>query len=299
MSKTFSSSPFNDRSGSSRAYGDRVLAILLWSVAILVSLIIGIIIAVVVVEAWPALRHVGVLRFLTDASWHPTSDRFNLLPMVTGTFLVTGGALALSAVLGLLSAVFCCFYASPTVAGIYSRIVELLAGIPSVVYGFWGLVVLVPIIGRIAQPGASLLAAILVLAMMVLPTVSMVATVSLRAVPQDLILGGHTLGLSKWSIVTRIAFPAAKRGLATGVVLGAGRALGETMAVLMVSGNVVQMPSSLFDPVRTLAANIALEIAYAGDFHRSTLFVSGLALTLMVLATVCVAEAVGPDRRHD
>lgn len=299
MSKTSFSSPSSDRIKPAIAYGDRALPILLWSVAILVSLIIAIIIAVVVIEAWPALRHIGVLRFLTDASWHPTSDRFNLWPMVVGTFLVTSGALALSAVLGLLSAIFCCFYASRAVAGAYARIVELLAGIPSVVYGFWGLVVLVPIIGRIAQPGASLLAAILVLAMMVLPTISMVATVSLRAVPPDLILGGHALGLSKWSVVTRVAFPAAKRGLATSVVLGAGRALGETMAVLMVSGNVVQIPSSLFDPLRTLAANIALEIAYAGDFHRSTLFVSGLALTLMVLATVCVAEAVGPDRRHD
>lgn len=278
---------------------DRLLPVLLWAVAILVSLVIAIVIAVVIVEAMPALRHIGVTRFLTDESWHPTTDLFNLWPMVVGTFLVTLGALLLSATLGLMSAIFCCFYAPRPVGASYARVVELLAGIPSVVYGFWGLVVLVPIVGRLAQPGTSLLAAIIVLAMMVLPTISMVATVSLRAVPADLVLGAHALGLSRRSLIVKVVVPAARRGLATSIVLGAGRALGETMAVLMVSGNVVQIPSSVFDPVRTLAANIALEIAYAGDFHRSTLFVSGLALTLMVLATVCVAEAVGPDRRHD
>jgi phosphate transport system permease protein len=284
---------------SYRRNTDALFSGLLWAVALLASLIVGVVVLVITVESVPALREVGIWRFLSDPSWHPANDRFNLVPMIAGTFLVAGGGLALSTVLGLLSAVFCCFYAPPWLAALYARTVELLAGIPSVVLGFWGLTVLVPLIASVKPPGASALAAILVLGLMVLPTISLIATVSLRAVPQALLIGAEALGLSKWSTITSVAVPAARRGIISSVVLGAGRALGETMAVLMVAGNIVQLPGSIFEPVRTLAANIVLEIPYAEHLHRSSLFVTGLFLTAIILVTLCVAEWLGPEPSHD
>jgi phosphate transport system permease protein len=139
------------------------------------------------------------------------------------------------------------------------------------------------------------LAAVLVLALMVVPTISLVGLTSLRAVPKSLLVGADALAFSKWSTIVKVAIPAAKRGLVSSVILGAGRALGETMAVLMVSGNIVQVPASVFAPVRTLAANIALEIPYAEGLHRSALFVSGLFLTVIVIAMLCFAEWLGTE----
>ncbi|HEX5386741.1 MAG TPA: ABC transporter permease subunit, partial [Gemmatimonadales bacterium] len=199
---------------------------------------------------------------------------------------------------GILSAIFQEFYAPRRTAAAYRHLLSLLAGIPSVVFGFWGLVVLAPIIGRIHPPGPSLLAAVLVLALMVLPTVALLAETSLGAVPREQLLGASALGLSRWSVATHVALPAARRGIVAALVLGAGRAVGETMAVLMVSGNVVQWPSSVFDPVRTLTANIALEMSYALGTHRSALFVSGLALTVMVMILVGGAEVVARAPNH-
>ena len=207
--------------------------------------------------------------------------------------------LLLATAFGILSAIFCCFYAHPAVAAAYRRTLELLSGIPSVVLGFWGLTVLVPFISAWRPPGASTLAAILVLALMVLPTVAMVATASLRTVPQSLLAAAEALAFSKWSTIVKVAVPAARRGLISSIVLGAGRALGETMAVLMVSGNIVQIPESVFAPVRTLAANVALEIAYAEGVHRSSLFVSGLFLTAIVILMLCLAEWLGPETVHE
>lgn len=271
----------------------------LWGVAGLASSIIAVVVAVVATEALPALRGVEPLRFLSDPSWHPTNQRYNLAPMIAGTFLVAGGAVALGTLFGFLSAIFCCFYAPPRLAGLYRGVMELLAGIPSVILGLWGLTTLVPIIAAIKAPGFSVLSATLVLGLMIVPTIGLVAIASLQSVPRSLILGAEALGLPKWLTVVRIAFPAARSGLIASVVLGIGRALGETMAVMMVGGNIVQVPESLFAPVRTLAANIALEIPYAEGLHRSSLFVSGLFLTLVILVVLCIAEWLGPEPIHD
>jgi phosphate transport system permease protein len=192
--------------------------------------------------------------------------------------------------LGVLAAVCCDAYAPKFVAGMLRRSLELLAGIPSVVFGFWGLVTLVPLIAYCNPPGTSLLAGIIVLAMMILPTIALIADSSLSAVPVEFTRGAVALGLTRWAIVRGVKLPVAHSGILTGVFLAVARALGETMAVLMVCGNVVKVPLSLFDPMRTLTANIALEMAYASNHHRSVLFVSGLALFGIIAGLVWVTK---------
>ena len=241
------------------------------------------------VESWPALRHISPERFLTDPSWNPGEGMYNLAPMVSGTLYAAGGALLLATPLGIISALFIAYYASPRSAVIYQRLVELLAGIPSVVYGFWGLTTLVPLINQLHPPGASLLAGILILALMILPTIALTTHAALLTVPGEYLRGAAALGMSRWGMIRGVALSTAKTGIVAGIMLAAGRAIGETMAVLMVAGNVVQHATSLFDPVRTLTANIALEMAYAMNDHRAALFVSGLTLMLLVITLSGVA----------
>lgn len=249
-----------------------------------------------VFESWPALRHISLKRFFTDPSWHPGEAMYNLAPMLSGTLYAASGALLLATPLGIASALFIAYYASPRAAGVYRRLVELLAGIPSVVFGFWGLTTLVPLITQLHPPGASLLAAILILMLMILPTIALTAHAALLAVPDEYLRDAAALGMSRWGMIRGVALSAAKTGIVAGVMLAAGRAIGETMAVLMIAGNVVQHAGSLFDPVRTLAANIALEMPYAMDDHRAALFVSGLTLMLLVMALSGVAGWLGRNR---
>jgi len=258
------------------------------------GVIVLLILIFLVRESVPALQDVGLLRFASDPSWHPTetaaNGTFNILPMLWGTLFVTVGAVVLATPLGLLSALFCRFYAPPRISTIYRRIMELLAGIPSVVYGFWGLVVLVPLIGALAPPGASLLAGILILTIMIVPTIALFADAAIANVPSTYLNGSAALGLSRWGTLWGVILPAARNGIYTGIILATGRAIGETMALLMVCGNVVQVPDSFFAPMRTLTANIALEMAYALGDHRGALFVSGLMLMAMVLVLVALAD---------
>ncbi len=250
--------------------------------------IVVLIFGFLLIEALPLLRRVGV-RIITDPLWHPAEGLYGMAPMIVGTLAVALGALLLATPLGIASAIFERHYAPAWVVLPYHGLIELLAGIPSVVYGLWGLVVLVPAILRIHPPGASLLAGILVLALMILPTIALFTEAALRSVPEETLQGAAALGLSRWATLRHVALPTAAPGLASGVLLGCGRALGETMAVLMVCGNVVQAPTSLFDPIRTLTANIALEMAYATGDHRSALFISGLLLMTIVAALVLAA----------
>lgn len=275
---------------------DQLLAWFLRSSAVMAGAIVLLILAFLVIEALPALQHVGLLRFFTDSSWHPAEGLYNLTPMLWGTLFAMAGSVLIATPLGILSALFCHFYAPPAVAGAYRRLIELLAGIPSVVYGFWGLVVLVPMIGEIHPPGPSLLAGILILTIMILPTIALMADASLANVPQQYVRGAAALGLPRWATIRGVVFPAAKSGLFTGVILETGRAIGETMAILMVCGNVVQAPSGLFDPIRTLTANIALEMAYALGDHRAALFVSGLVLMAMIVGLIVSAEWISRGR---
>lgn len=277
------------RSDNFLVWALRVCAVLAGAIVLLIAVFL-------VLESVPVLRRVGLTRFFTDSSWHPAEDLYKLTPMLWGTLFAMAGSVLIATPLGILSAIFCNYYAPPTLASFYRRLIELLAGIPSVVYGFWGLVVLVPLIGKIEPPGPSLLAGILILTIMILPTIALMADSSLANVPEEYLRGAAALGLSRWTTIKGIVFPATKSGLFTGVILETGRAIGETMAVLMVCGNVVQTPKSLFEPIRTLTANIALEMAYATGDHRSALFVSGLILLAIIIVLIVTAEWISREK---
>jgi phosphate transport system permease protein len=281
-----------------RSTSDRVLLWCLRGCAALAGAILLLIVVFLVAESLPVLNRVGFAPFFTDSAWHPAERLYNLTPMLWGTLLAMTGAVLVATPLGILSAVFCHYYAPPAVARLYRRLIELLAGIPSVVYGFWGLVSLVPLIAKVRPPGTSLLAGIIILTIMILPTIALMADAALASVPQQLLRGAAALGLSRWATIRGVVFPSAKSGLFTGVILETGRAIGETMAVLMVCGNVVETPASLFDPVRTLTANIALEMSFALGDHRSALFVSGLLLMAIIVALAVAAEIISKERIH-
>lgn len=278
---------------SSPARADARLARLTGSLALGVAVLLGLVVALLLKESWVVLAGGGWTRFFASEGWFPTSGLFNLLPMLWATLAASLGALLLALPLGLASAVFSHFYAPRWLVLPLRRVMMLLAGIPSVVYGLWGLTVLVPLIAGWEPPGASLLAAILILALMVLPTVALTSEAALAAVAPANLQGAAALGLSRKGIVLGVALPEARAGIFSGAVLAAMRALGETMAVLMVAGNVVQTPSSLFDPVRVLTANIALEMSYAAGEHRAALFASGLLLMLMVAVLAWLAGRRG------
>lgn len=282
----------------SRSRADRLLVWILRGSATLASAIVVLIALFLVLESLPILEKVGLARFFSDPSWHPAEGFYNLTPMLWGTLFAMAGSVILATPLGVLSAVFCHYYAPAALAKPYRRLIELLAGIPSVVYGLWGLMVLVPLIGRLHPPGPSLLAGILILAVMILPTIALSADAALANVPSEYRRGAAALGLSRWATIRHVIFPAARSGLFTGVILETGRAIGETMAILMVCGNQVQTPKSLFDPVRTLTANIALEMAYALGDHRSALFVSGLVLLAFIVLLAAAAELLSRGRIH-
>lgn len=264
--------------------------------ALVASGILVLIVLFVIKEAWPVLERVGPFRFLSDDSWHPTENRFGMTPMLAASFAASAGAIILGAPLGIGSALFCRFYAPRFLAKLFYWAIVLLAGMPSVVLGLWGLTVAVPLIAWLQPPGTSLLAGILVLTLMTVPTIALTTEAALTAVPRSYWSGAKALGLSREGTLLGVVLPAARGGIAAGILLAAARALGETMVVLMVAGNVVQMPDSLFASVRTLTANIALEMAYATGDHRSALFVSGLVLTLLVLLLSTGAARLRPER---
>lgn len=282
----------------SLSHTDEILAALLRLCALLSAAIVILILLFLSSESWPVLQHVPLTRFLSDASWHPTQGLYNIAPMLSATLLSTLGAILLATPLGIASALFSHYYAPPALATWHRRIIALLAGIPSVVYGFWGLTTLAPLVGRLHPPGVSLLTGILVLTLMILPTVALTVDAALAGVPNVYLRGAVALGMSRWTMISGVVLPAARSGITSGIMLATGRALGETMAILMVAGNVVQHPHSLFDSVRTLTANIALEMAYAMGDHRAALFATGLALLAMVLLLVSIAEFFRRDLVH-
>jgi phosphate transport system permease protein len=243
----------------------------------------------ILIEGLPAFQKVGLLNFLFGIEWRPTQDIFGILPMIVGSLAVTICAMIIAIPLGLACAILLAEVAPATVRSFLRPAVELLVGIPSVVYGLVGMMLIVPAVRAIGGTGFSVAAASIVLAAMVLPTIITIAEDSIRAVPSGYKESSLALGSTKWQTIWHVLIPAARSGIVAGIVLGMGRAIGETMAMIMVIGNSVIIPDSLLSSARTLTGNIAVEIMYASGIHASALFATGLVLFILIILLNTIA----------
>lgn len=232
----------------------------------------------------PAIHKIGVIDFLFGQKWKPGNDLYGIFPMIVGSLYVTAGAIIFGVPVGLMTAVFLSRFCPKKLHGILKNGIDLLAGIPSVVYGFFGLMVIVPFVRNVfGGNGSSILTASLLLGMMILPTIISVSESSLNSVPSTYYEGARALGATHERAVFMVMLPAAKSGILAGVILGIGRAIGETMAVIMVAGNQARIPDSILKGVRTLTANIVIEMGYAADLHREALIATGVVLFVFIL----------------
>ena len=235
----------------------------------------------------PAMQEIGFDGFLLGTEWRPGNNIFGILPMILGSLYVTGGALVIGVPIGILMSVFMARFCPPRIYKILKPIVDLLAGIPSIVYGFFGLVVLVPFLREVIDVkgfrGQSILCAAILLGIMILPTIIGAAEPAIRAVEQSYYEGALALGATHERSVFSVVVPAAGSGVLAAVILGVGRALGETMAVMMIVGNQPRVPKSIYEGVRTLTTNIVMEMGYATDLHRGALIATGVVLFVFIL----------------
>ena len=243
----------------------------------------------------PAMKEIGFVEFLTGTVWRPNNDIYGIFPMIMGSIYVTAGAILIGVPIGILTSVFMAKYCPKQIYPVLKGATELLAGIPSVIYGFFGLVVMVPAIREFGKTlrqagilhkggdGNSILTASLLLGMMILPTIIGVTESNIRAVPSQYYEGSLALGATHEQSIFKVVLPAAKSGVIAGVVLGIGRAIGETMAVIMIAGNQARLPESIFEGVRTMTANIVLEMGYASGLHREALIATGVVLFVFIL----------------
>ena len=234
----------------------------------------------------PAMKEIGFFSFLTGTKWAPNNipASYGIFPMILGSIYVTAGAIVVGVPIGILTAVFMAYFCPKAIYRYLKAAVNLLAGIPSIIYGFFGLVVIVPIVKYFfGGNGCSIFTASILLGIMILPTIISVSESSIRAVPQSYYEGALALGASHERSVFLVVVPAAKSGVLSSVILGIGRAVGETMAVIMVAGNQARMPKGMFEGIRTLTANIVLEMGYAADLHRNALIATAVVLFVFVL----------------
>lgn len=275
------------------ALGERAAGALFMAAAAISIVAVALICLFLFVNGIPAMAQIGLPDFLFGMTWRPGNDRYGIFPMIVGSVYVTAGALVVGVPTGLLCAIYLSRFASGRAASLLVPGVELLAGIPSVVYGFFGLMVIVPFIrSSFGGKGLSVLAACLLLGIMILPTIVTVAKSALDAVPGRYYEGALALGADHERAVFSVIVPAASSGIMAGVVLGVGRAIGETMAVIMVAGNNAKIPGSLLDGVRTMTANIVLEMGYATDLHRGALIATGVVLLVFILAITLLFNEV-------
>ena len=261
---------------------------LVFLLAALVSILcVGLICVFLFANGIPAMQEIGVPDFLLGRTWKPGNDIYGIFPMIIGSVYVTGGALLLGVPIALLTAVYLAYFCPDGLYRLLKPAVELLAGIPSVVYGFFGIVVLVPFVRTISEPldgkGNSIATASILLAIMILPTIIGVVEPALRAVPRSYYEGALALGATHERSVYTAVVPAAGSGILAGIVLGVGRAMGETMAVIMVAGNQARMPKGIFQGIRTLTGNIVIEMGYAAGLHREALIATGVVLFAFIL----------------
>jgi phosphate ABC transporter permease protein PstC len=276
---------------------DRFISKLLFVAACSSTAILALIALFIFKEGVPIMARSGVFHFLLGETWAPLEGQFGILPFIIGSVWVTVGSLLLGVPLGVSCAIYIAEFASRRWALILKPAIELLAGIPSVVYGFLGVMWLAPLIrSHFGGPGLSILAASCVLAVMILPTIVGVSIDALQAVPKSYKEGSLALGATDWQTTWRVLLPAARNGILAGVILGMGRAVGETMAVIMISGNAIQIPHSPLDSVRTLTANIAIEMGYAMGDHQKALFATGVVLFFFIMILNGVALRVARRR---
>jgi phosphate transport system permease protein len=243
----------------------------------------------------PLIAQVGLWTFLSGTSWSPTANppQFGLLPMIVGSLWLTVGSLVVGVPLGLAVAIFMVELAPARLAAMMRPAIQLLAGIPSVIYGFIGLTILAPLVrSTLGGPGLSVLTGAIILGVMILPSVIAISEDAMRAVPRPLRDGALALGETHWQVITGIILPTARSGIVAGVILGMGRALGETMAVIMMIGNALDIPFSPLEPATTLTSNIGLELAYASGAHRNALFATGVVLFVLIMMLNAVATTV-------
>lgn len=232
----------------------------------------------------PTIAQIGPLKFLFGQEWKPSNDKFGILPMIVASIYVTGGAILVGVPIAVLTSVFMARYCPKRIYGVLKSGIELMAGIPSIVYGFFGLVLIVPLIRDVfGGPGASMLAAIILLGIMILPTIVGVTEAAIRGVPESYYEGSLALGATKERSIYAVMLPAAKSGILAGIVLGIGRAIGETMAVVMIAGNQPRMPKGLLKGVRTMTMNIVTDMGYATGLHRQALIATAVVLFVFIL----------------
>ncbi len=264
-----------------------------------VSFIVLLAIAVFIFkEGFPAFQEVGFFKFIFGTVWRPGQEQYGILTMIVGSIAVTAGSLLLAIPLGITCAILLAEVAPHKVRMLLRPAVELLVGIPSVVYGLVGLVLLVPEIRKIGGNGFSVLAASIVLMAMVLPTIISITEDSIRAVPASYKEGALALGATHWQTIKGVLLPAARSGIGAGIVLGMGRAVGETMAMIMVIGNSIIFPTSPLDSARTLTGNIAVEINYATGLHENALFATGIVLFVFILVLNSLASVLFKRGSH-
>jgi len=245
------------------------------------------------VKGMPIIAKVGLINFIFGMTWAPSQGEFGIFPMIVGSVSVTLGAVILGVPIGLCCSIFLAEFAPVRLRNAFRPAVQLLAGIPSVVYGFWGLLFIVPFIRTyLGGPGLSMLAGSIILAIMILPTIVSISEVSLLELPRHYKEGALALGLTHWQTIHMLLLPAAKSGIVAAVILGIGRAIGETMAVIMILGNAVALPLSILDPVRTLTTNIGIEMGYATGEHQQALFATGIVLFVIIIALNACAQFI-------
>ena len=270
---------------------EKIIRVILVLCALSSLLFLFVIFIFILSEGLPLFYKVGVRNIVLGMKWAPTKAFFGIFPMIISSFMVTFGALIVGAPLALACATYLSEYAGKKTKIVLKPSLELLAGIPSVVYGFLGVVYVVPIIREyLGGAGFSILSTSLVLGIMILPTITSISFDSLMTVPRAYREGSLAMGATKWQTIYRVVLPAARSGILASFILGMGRAIGETMAVIMVAGNALKIPTSLLDPLRTLTSNIALELAYAAGDHRSALFSTGVVLLVIIMTLNLIAN---------
>lgn len=275
-----------------KAY-ERVVQLILFLSAIIAVIGVILITYFIINEGYPVIHKVGLLKFITGQKWAPTQGVYGIYPMIIGSLAVTIGALVLGVPIGIGCAVFLAELAKPRVAAVIKPGIELLAGIPSVIYGLYGLTVIVPFIRRVFNnQGFSILAGSIVLAIMILPTIINVAESAIKSVPRDYKEASLSLGSSHWQSIKSVIVPAARSGIIAGVILGMGRAIGETMAVIMIVGNSPLVPESILSSVRTLTGNIGIEMGYASGEHQKALFATGIVLFAFIMLLNIAANLI-------